>query len=127
MFCKLVKPLWFFVKSLLRSLCNHRLKLEPASILFCQLAGGQRPGADKFIILYIVSSAKFSIWCIRNQKKDEHLRVDEGSCLKLFQKRLKYRILADFMRWDELKLSEYWGRGDLICNIGESGQLEFKF
>ena len=125
--CLKVRALWFYVKKLLRSLCNHRLKVDSENVLFCQLKKGTRSVKDMNLILYIISLAKYCIWFVRCQRKYEHIPIDGASCLRLFIKKLKFRISADLVRWDEVKFAEYWGRGDLICSVSNEGQLEFKF
>ena len=124
--CNQAAVVWFFVKSLLRSLCNHRLKVDCATILFSQLPRAVR-GIDKELILYVISLAKYAIWFTRCQVKYEHRRFDGATSLRLFKSRLKFRISVDFTRFSEEEFIERWGRGDIICEIGDSKQLRFNF
>ena len=108
--CKQAMVVWFFVKKLLRDLCNHRLKLDSPSILFCQLPRAIR-GVDRELILYIISLAKHSIWMTRCQRKYEVRVIDGATSLRTFKNRLRFRISVDFIRYNQLDCIERWGRG----------------
>lgn len=67
------------------------------------------------------------MWLVRCQKKFENRQVDGAACLTLFKKRLRFRIAADFARFDKVKFAETWGRGETLCKVLSPDELEFKF
>ena len=125
--CRQAIVVWFFVKSLLWKMCNHRLKIDQQTVLFCQYPRSVW-GIDKDLVHYVVSLTKQAIWLTRNRVKFEYYRFDGASSLSRFKKLLKQRISVDFIRYSQMEFIERWGRGDLVCTIIEdTGQLQFNF
>ena len=125
--CRQAAVVWYFVKSMLIKLCNHRLKVDADCILFNRLNDGL-VAADAVIIRYLINLAKYSIWFVRCQVKYEHRRIDGAAALKTFQSRLRFRIAVDYYRMTYPDFLSTWIRNETLCSVDlASRRLDFKF
>ena len=128
--CRQVAPVWFFVKSVLWRLCNHRLKVDQPLVIFnCLDDQIQLCKELRNVCLYLIHLVKYCVWYLRCQVKYEHRTFDGGSALKLFKQKLKLRIRVDYTRFlhDPDLFDKSWAYKDVLCSVLPTGGIDFKF
>ena len=126
--CYQISRIWDWVAPKLFGLCNHRLKICKEEILYYQFPKSM-PSKSREMLVYIISLVKYSAWMFRiavkffGRNTGERLAVIEG-----FKARLKNRIRADFIRFDEIQFADYWAKNEILCKIEDEGsKLIFLF
>ena len=134
--CPQICKLWEFVTPILFKLCNHRLKIDKESVLFCKLPKNMS-AISKDMVQYVIALAMFAAWKTRNSilANRGNFGSNRGggsgvmSALDFFKKHLKFRMRADFSRYRDFRILEYhWAKNEAFCKISEGGDsLEFLF
>ena len=67
--CRQASPVWFFVKSIIGKLCNHRLKVDEDLVMFSLLPKLPVDKALQDVLFYLTCLARYSIWIVRCKVK----------------------------------------------------------
>ena len=81
------------------------------------------------ILIYIVTLVMYSAWIHRHAiKYCGRSSREKDAVFEAFKAKLKFRIRADFLRFNQAQFSDYWGRKEILCKVVDDGcRLEFLF
>jgi hypothetical protein len=128
--CRQGAPLWFFVKSIFWRLCNHRLKITEALVIYSILPDDLRADrSQKDLCLYLVCLAKYCIWLFRCLVKFQFKPIRGDSTLLMFKSKLRFRIRTDFVRHssDMTPFTSTWSFNDVLAKLATDGHLIINF
>ena len=112
--CPVTNSLWTFIEDILLNLCNHRLKIDFALVVYGIIEVNIN-NKLKSLIRLIIGIAKYCIWTARCKLVYQHKPFDSDYILSFFKATLKYRILADSFRFSDAKFKSIWCIDNLLC------------
>ena len=124
--CPIVSDVWSVVQDFMYGLCNHRLKICRALVIY-NLYPPVLNKRDLFIAKQVVGYAKRAIYHMRMQLCNSMVRPYNGQeLLFFFLALLKSRVRADNYRLPDNKFRKLWCHKNVIC--AKSGNsMEFTF
>ena len=126
--CPSIKEVWDWITPKLFNLCNHRLKICKEEVMFCQFPRNM-PVINREMLIFITTLVTYSAWIHRHairfcgrSSREQH------AVLELFKSKLKFRIRADFIRFNQVQFSNYWAKNEVLCKVSQDySDLEFLF
>jgi len=120
--CAIVKPLWQIIFPIICIYTGQNIARSNEVIIFniIPTTGNQY---TKEVALFMLASAKFSIWNCRNKSKYNNKDITSNTIIMNFLYYLRFRILTDFHRFKLEVFKKYWCHSDGFCIVNAQNNL----